>query len=458
MRNLRLALCLCLVSTLPLGAQMVEESFSRDPGPLDYIQGDSYEQWILQSLAGDALVGIGTNGRVVPRLAASWKTQKDGTITFTLRTDARYTDGSLVDAGDVVWTIRELLRDPKASPTKRAILAGATVGNDAGRPWVKSPKPLGRILMELARVPIAQKGHPDRGSGPFSFRKEPGAWVFDRRDHFLKPRIDGLRFRLLPDAGSVLVALQKGWLTIGAPPIRRQAEVAPTHRLLVQPMQAQLVVWSHVGVGPLQLLERWRKDAFPPQLLAQNARPSRGLWPETLGFEVQAIAAESAPPKGPGTLRLIYVAGEESVEKLLLALRERARRDGFDLQLLPLEQGLLMDRLQKGDFELGCSIVLFEPHPWAVLEYMEPKGPMNFTGWRHPRLAAVASRLQQPGESSWTELQSLWAKNPAALPLLDYQSVIWIDKRLQVEPSPLGLYLTTPGVAGWRWSQIAQGN
>ena len=94
MRNPLLALCLCLASTLPLGGQMVEESFSRDPGPLDYIQGDSYEQWILQSLAGDALVGIGTNGRVVPRLAVSWKTRKDGTITFTLHPDARFTDGS----------------------------------------------------------------------------------------------------------------------------------------------------------------------------------------------------------------------------------------------------------------------------------------------------------------------------------------------------------------------------
>jgi hypothetical protein len=102
--------------------------------------------------------------------------------------------------------------------------------------------------------------------------------------------------------------------------------------------------------------------------------------------------------------------------------------------------------------------VLFEPQPWAVLEYMEPKGPMNFTGWQHPRLAAVAGRLQQPGEFGWSELQSLWAKNPAALPLLDYQSVIWVDKRLQVEPSTLGLYLTTPGAAGWRWSLAAQDN
>jgi hypothetical protein len=217
--------------------------------------------------------------------------------------------------------------------------------------------------MELARVPIAQKGHPERGSGPFAFHLEPGAWVFTRRDHFLKPRIDGIRFRLLPDAAGVMTALQKGWLSIGAPATRRQMDVPPTHRLVIQPMHAQLVVWSRQGVGPLQLLERWRKDAFPPQLLGQNARPSRGLWPETLGFGAQAIEAKTPLPKGPGTLRLLYGAGEESMEKLLLALRERARRDGFDLQLTPVEQGLLVDRLQKGDFQLACSMVVFEPHP-----------------------------------------------------------------------------------------------
>lgn len=47
---------------------MVEESLSRDPGPLDFIQGEGYEQWVFQSLAGDALVGLNPKGEPVPRL------------------------------------------------------------------------------------------------------------------------------------------------------------------------------------------------------------------------------------------------------------------------------------------------------------------------------------------------------------------------------------------------------
>jgi MarR-like DNA-binding transcriptional regulator SgrR of sgrS sRNA len=456
MRSQLLALCLVFAGALvqsPLAAQVVEESLAQDPGPLDFIQGEGYMQWILQSLAGDALVGLSADGRVIPRLATRWKAKKDGTIHFSLRPDARFSDGSTVSPEDVVWTIQELLRHPGASPTKRAMLEGAAAGVDQGQPWIRSPQPAGRLLMELARVPIAQKNHPDCGSGPFAFRKEPGAWVFTRREHFLKPRIDGIRFRLLPDSAGVMTALQKGWLSIGAPATRRQTEVPTTHRRVTQPMHAQLVVWSRDGAGPLQLLERWRKDAFPPHLLGQNARPSRGLWPETLGFEPLAITAAAPPPAGPGSLRLHYVAGEESVEKLLLSLRERARKDGFELQLLPIEEGLLVDRLQKGDFQLACSVVVFDPHPWAVMEYLEPKGPMNFTGWKHARLAGLTNRIQQPGDPAWRDLQALWAQSPAALPLLDFQSVIWVDKRLLLETSPMGLYLQTPGAAGWRWSR-----
>lgn len=458
MRRIILALSLVLTFGLaprPAWAQMVEESLPRDPGALDFIEGDSYEQWVLQSLAGDALVGIGPDGRLVARLASSWKTQKDGTLLFTLRHDARYPDGSLVGAEDVLWTLREILQNPRASATKRAILAGAQVGLEAGtgRPWIRSPKPAGRLLMELARVPIAQRQHPDRGSGPFLFRKEPGAWIFTRREHFLKPRIEGIRFRILGDAASVHLALEKGWLTLGAPVARKQGQPPSTHRLLTQPMNAQLVVWSHLGPGPLKLLERWRRDAFPPQILGQNARPSQGLWPETLGFETRAITSNTAPPRPPVTMKLLYVGGDELVDKALLVLRERARRDGYDLQLLPLEQGLLMDRFRKGEFELLASTVVFDPHPWAVFEYLEPTGPMNVTGWHHDRLAVLAGRIRQPGDYAWNDVQDLWAASPAALPLLDLQSVIWVDKRLEVQPSPLGLYLHTPGAAGWRWNR-----
>ena len=103
MRHALQALALALAALLA-PAQVVEESIQADPGPLDFIQGDSYEQWILQSLAGDALVGIRPDGTLTPRLAARWTLELDGALLFTLRTDARFPDGRAVSAEDVLWT------------------------------------------------------------------------------------------------------------------------------------------------------------------------------------------------------------------------------------------------------------------------------------------------------------------------------------------------------------------
>lgn len=447
MRRRLLFLCLLWVC-LQTPAQWVEESLSGDPGSLDFIHGEGYEQWILQSLAGDALVGISPQGRLVPRLATAWRPGPGGRLVFTLRGDARFGDGRPVTAEDVTWTFQRLLTDPSASPTKRSILAGATVGIAAGRPWVRSSKPQARLLLELARVPIAQRERPDQGSGPFAFRRDADAWVFTRRDHFLKPQVTGVRFRWLPDPAGVHRALLKGWLTLGAPLAEQGGAPPGTHRRIQQPLHAQMLVWS-AQPGLLRLLERWRRDAFPPHLLGDRAQPSRGLWPETLGFQPRAMGP--TPPPAAKTFELLHAAGQPDQERILLALRERARKDGVELRLRSLESGLLDERLRQGDFELAVATAVFDPHPWAVLEFVEASGPMNFTRWSHPRREALLARLERPGDRAWEELHAAWAAAPNALPLLDLQSVVWVDRRLQVEPSPLGLYLHTPGAAGWRW-------
>ena len=76
---------------------------------------------------------------------------------------------------------------------------------------------------------------------------------------------------------------------------------------------------------------------------------------------------------------------------------------------------------------------------------------METTGWFGPSVRRTVVVAETPESFAWQEAVRLWAQAPAALPLLDLQSVVWVDKRLQVQPSPLGLYLTTPGAAGWRW-------
>jgi len=443
-------LLVLLLGCLTLGAQIVQESFARDPGPLDFIHGEGFEQAILQTLCGDALVGMDAQGRLVPRLAERWE-GKGGILRFHLRQDARFEDGSQVRAEDVLWTLQTLQRDPKASPTKRGFLEGLEVHVVRGALELSGERAGERLLRELIQVPIAQAGRAGQGSGPFSLRMKEGEWHLSARPHFLHPSIPGLRFRLIPDEQALLQNLQKGWLSIGVPPSRRGLKPPASHREIHQPLHAQLLAWSRMGPGPLRCLERWRGEALPESLFGGQIRPSRGLFPESLGFPCKQMTARIEPPTQGARWEILYTAGDEPVERFLLALRERAKGAGVRLDPRPVEASLLFERLTRGDFQLACALNVFEPHPWSVLELLVPKGGMNFSNWNHPKLAVLLPRLTDAKASAWDELQAIWAENPTSLPLLDYLGGVWVDRRLEVAPSAMGLYLSTPGAAGWRW-------
>jgi peptide/nickel transport system substrate-binding protein len=54
----------------------------------------------------DSLVRVTPKGDIIPWLAEKWETSADGkTVTFTLRTDVKYQDGSAFDADSVKWNI-----------------------------------------------------------------------------------------------------------------------------------------------------------------------------------------------------------------------------------------------------------------------------------------------------------------------------------------------------------------
>ena len=432
--------------------QAVEESFARDPGPLDFIHGEGFEQAIMQSLTGDALVGLDAQNKVVPRLADTWEIQGNR-LRFHLRAGMRFTNGAPVTPEDIVWTFQEIQRREDASATKRGILQGVKVALHGSSLELSSTKPATRLLMELAHLPVARKGHVDESCGPFALSRNGRDWAFAARHHFLKPKISAFHFRLIADDQALLQNLQKGWLSIGVPPARNNLHPPPGMVELRQPTCAQLLVFSRVGLAPLQALEQWRGEAFPENFFNAKAHPSRGLWPESLGFPVMKIQAPAAPSRKGQHWELLYSAGDELVQKALLALRERARKDGVDLEPKPVEAALLYQRIQKGDFQLASALNIFDPHPWSVLELLEPEGPMNFCGWKDANFAALATQLESPQSPAWRALQKIWSVHPTALPLLDFTSIVWVDKRLQVEPSALGLYLTTPGPAGWSWTK-----
>ena len=59
----------------------------------------------------DALVGVDAKGNLTPKLATSWDVSPDAkVVTYHLRPDAHFSDGTPVTAKDVVFTFQRLLK------------------------------------------------------------------------------------------------------------------------------------------------------------------------------------------------------------------------------------------------------------------------------------------------------------------------------------------------------------
>ena len=80
-------------------------------GTIDPAKISDYTDYMAAVNLYDGLVTVDGSGNLVPQLAESWVVSDDASeVTFTLRADATFSDGSPVEASDVVYSFERLLR------------------------------------------------------------------------------------------------------------------------------------------------------------------------------------------------------------------------------------------------------------------------------------------------------------------------------------------------------------
>ena len=167
----------------------------------------------------------------VPALATEWTTQDDLTWTFTIRSDATFSDGTPVTAADVKASIDRVI----ALEGPLAPLWSAVASVEAPDPTtlvVSTSTPFGGMLTNMSLLyvtPAAQTAQDGFflapvGSGPFTVEAfEPGEslTLAARPDYWGgAPSIASLVFREIPEVSSRVTALTTGEIdfTWGLPP------------------------------------------------------------------------------------------------------------------------------------------------------------------------------------------------------------------------------------------------
>jgi peptide/nickel transport system substrate-binding protein len=222
---------------LSIGISVEPETL--DPGDAVYIA----EQFVLMNIF-DTLLAMDPQGELHPWLAIDWSPNSEFTeFTFNLRQDVRFHDGAPFNAAAVKMTFDHIVNDVETSGGK-TMLANYTESmvdsdytitvkfsapyptflNDVSRPWlgISSPAALEQYGADYGRHPT--------GTGPFMFsewmaqeqivlvRNPDYSWAPEFSEHQGPAPLDGLVFRILPEAATRLTALETGEIQIAEEP------------------------------------------------------------------------------------------------------------------------------------------------------------------------------------------------------------------------------------------------
>jgi peptide/nickel transport system substrate-binding protein len=209
-----------------------------DPKTFDPAKVDEQVSEMVRFLTGGVLLRINRQTQQPePELAASWNVSPDGrVVSFHLRKDLRFSDGSSLTSADVAWSLRRVLAIATAAPVAEEFLSPQQVTvetPDALSVTVHLPARIigvGKLFDEIAIEPANRPSEGKVTSGPFTVAEyKPGQYVRLRRNpNYWKrdaagvqlPYLTGIRLDVLNNREKEISLFQRGEYDLidGLPP------------------------------------------------------------------------------------------------------------------------------------------------------------------------------------------------------------------------------------------------
>ncbi|MFR9775727.1 ABC transporter substrate-binding protein [Micromonospora sp. MS34] len=196
-----------------------------EPDQLDPHKTSAYYSFEVLENVYDTLVEPDANLKMVPSLATGWTTSDDQlTWTFTLRDGVKFSDGTPLDAEDVVYSFNRIITQKLNTAYKFATVKSVTA-KDPTTVVITLNAPTPNLLANLGGfkgVAIVDKANVESGevktkpvgSGPFKVGSYTSGDSIKlvRNDTYwgTKPKLDGVTYTFVKDPTVALQNLQSG--------------------------------------------------------------------------------------------------------------------------------------------------------------------------------------------------------------------------------------------------------
>jgi peptide/nickel transport system substrate-binding protein len=474
-------------------ARTVVMAIETSPNNLDLRQGTDAQSERIGGLLFDALVKKDEHYNLQPWLATSWEQPDPLTWVFHLRAAVRFQDGRPLGAEDVAWTIRSMIDGTLITAKGGAFAAVDTVEvrdpltvivhlkhADAGLLFNMSdglfgvvPKGAGR---DFGMHPI--------GSGAFRFvsavqdkevivERNPGYWAGP-------PRIERVRFAVVPDAITTALELRKGSVDVESNAITLDMVHAlrNTPNLVTETGTSSIVVYANFNTQDAVLRDKrvrqaiacsLDRNAIIQALWRGQARPANSLLPvghwaaandEGLPQYPHDVARAQALLEAAGyhadksgvRLRITLKTSTDETTRLLAAiLQQQMRAARIDLQLRSAEFGTFYADITRGVFQMYVLRWIGSNEDPDIFRYaydsasFPPKGG-NRGRYTNPRLDTLLREASQESDqeqrrSRYVEVQQILAEDMPGIPLWYPNNEIVHTRRLEgVVPRASGSY------------------
>jgi len=175
-------------------------------------------------LVFDTLLRTDSSGRIVPGLAKSWQTARDGrTLTLHLQEGVKFHNGDPLTSDAVVATLDRVRDEATASVVRSNLLAVTKVSaTDPNTVVVKLSRPdssildtltlTGTAILDPADIKAGRLAKAANGTGPFKLAGRTQGQKVDLTANPAyfggAPKLSGVEFRVIPDENSILAGLR----------------------------------------------------------------------------------------------------------------------------------------------------------------------------------------------------------------------------------------------------------
>lgn len=464
----------CRSTGRPSDAGTVTFLIESAPTNLDPRIGTDAQSEHLDGLLFDSLLARDAQMNIVPDLAETWQTPDPLTYVFHLRRGVKFHDGRPLTSADVKYTFDSILSGAVQSPKRGTYpMVESIAAPDDATVVFHLREPYSSLLWNLTRpgIGIVPKGsgaevarHPI-GTGPFRFVSlTPDEEIVVERnpDYFGGvPKIERVRFRIVPEAIVRALELRKGTADIGGVTSLTPDMVlalAKQPGIAVEEQPGTVLAYVAFNFDDPILAHREVRQALAyatdretiiKYLLRGQARPASSLlppnhWayePNVKQYDYDPAQAErlldaAGFPAGAGGVRFhltLKTSTEESVRLLGQALANQWKRVGVALELRPLENATLLSDVGRGSFQLYTLRWVGANNDPDMFSYvfsskrMPPLGA-NRGHYRNPALDVLIDRQRvemdrEKRKAILSEIQKIVAEDEPYIDLWYYDNV-----------------------------------